>query len=114
MDPVSFGSLEELPQCGRRSERPLLPDLSLLEPALFFARSLADLRLLSIAKTLKLARHATITETDCSMEVHAPIQLGPTVPRAGEVRAKRMIEKMVTIRLKLKTPAKASFCLAGI
>ena len=66
MDSVLLGSVEVVLQGDRRSEKPFLRDF--IRPP---EEDCFDLRLLWIARTLKLARHATMTETDCSTVDHA-------------------------------------------
>ena len=89
MDPLFLGCAGGLPQRDRISGKPILADgrrlLCALELDLFLALpcegACSDLRLLWIIKTLKLAKHATVTDTDCSTEDHAWSQLGPANPR---------------------------------
>ena len=66
MDSVFLGSVEVVLQGDRRSEKPFLMDFMRSREEDCF-----DLRLLWIARTLKLAKHATVTETDCSTVDHA-------------------------------------------
>ena len=66
MDSVLLGSVEVVLQGDRRSEKPFLMDFIRTPEEDCF-----DLRLLWIARTLKLAKHATVTETDCSTVDHA-------------------------------------------
>ena len=66
MDSVLLGFVEVVLQGDWRSEKPFLMDFIRPPEECCF-----DLRLLWIARTLKLAKHATVTETDCSTEDHA-------------------------------------------
>lgn len=61
----------------------------------------------------KEARQATMTETDCSMVLQVPIQVGEVTPRQGPLRTKRIMEKRVIRRVRENMPARASFCLRG-
>ena len=65
MDSVLLGSIEVVIQGERRSEKPFL--MGFIRPP---EEDRFDLRLLCIARTLKLAKHATVTETDCSTVDH--------------------------------------------
>ena len=62
---------------------------------------------------LKLAKQATPIDTLCSTVDQMSIQLGPAIPLFGELRANLMIEKMVTIRLRLNIDIRMSFCFVG-
>ena len=72
-----------------------------------------DVFVLFIKYILKLAKQEIMTDIPCSMTDQAWIQLGTITPLLGALSAKRTIDIIVMMMVRLNTPASLIFCFVG-